>query len=473
MGQPPGRTHAIVIGGSIAGLFAARVLSEFFDRVTILDRDELEDAPVQRKGVPQGPQIHAILTPSYEAVKELFPGLLDELLADGASAYDSGTGMVVKLNGCWIKPGRCDLYQIDCTRPFYEAKIRSRVRSLSNVVLLPRKTVRALIPGERGAIVGVECEDLGINEHCRIDGDFVVDASGRATHAPRWLDALGYGLPATDEVKVDMTYVGALYRPAPDFRPRAKMHVIHPNPPAGWHGGSLQPVEGGMWRVSQWGMFGDRPVLDDASFLEFSQTLASKEIHAFLCDAQRVSDLKSMGVPASQWHRYDRMKRFPPNFCSIGDAVSSVNPIYGQGMTKAAIHAMHLRELFRDGLATARIAERMRQDLPAVVEKLAWMITVYGDLVYPQAVGRRPADFRFVTWYTRCIAELASTDLGARKAYQSAVYLMGGMYSLFRPNTFLKVLAYAARRPFVPLERRVNTGPMPQFDGSGPLSVRR
>jgi flavin-dependent dehydrogenase len=464
MSPAPRWPDAIVIGGSVAGLLAARVLSEFFERVTILDRDDLAHGPMPRKGVPQGPQAHVILTRSYEAIQELFPGLVDELVAEGASVYDSGTQMAAMLNGCWLKPGKCDLDIVDCTRPFYEAKIRERVRGLPNVTLLARKAVRSLTTDQRGAIAGVQSEDLVTGEKGRFDGDLVIDASGRGTHAPSWLEALGYGIPTTNEVRVDLGYASALYQPGPSFQPRARLHVIYPDPPTSWRGAALHPVEGGTWQLSLWGMFGDHPPLDDGGFVEFARTLASREVHDFLRDARRVTDFKRMGVPANRWHRYDRMRRFPRNFLSIGDAVGSVNPIYGQGMTKAAIHAMHLRDLLREGPSPAKVAERMRRDIPALVEKQAWMTTVYGDLVYPQAVGSRPADFRFVTWYTRCVAELASTDLEARKTYHRALVFKSGMYSLFRPRITAKVIGYAARRPFVPRERRVNTGPMPVFE---------
>jgi 2-polyprenyl-6-methoxyphenol hydroxylase-like FAD-dependent oxidoreductase len=466
--MPPGLRldHAVVIGGSVAGLLAARVLSEYCERVTLLDRDELDDTLDPRKGVPQAPQTHVVLTKSYEALQELFPGLVDELVAEGASVYDSGVHMAAKLNGCWVKPGKCDLFYVDCTRRFYEASIRKRVSALPNVTILARTAVRAVTADATGAVTGVECQDVGRGSRSKLAAELIVDAAGRASHAPRWLEALGYGLPVTEEVKIDLGYVGALYQPppAPAFAPRAKLHVIYPDPPSSWRGGLLHPVEGGVWQLSQWGLFGDHPPLDDAGFAAYSQTLASPEISSFLRHARRVSEFRRMGVPVNRWQRYDRMRRFPRSFFSIGDAVSSVNPIYGQGMTKAAIHAMHLRKLLRSSQSAAAVAERMRRDLPALVEKQAWMTTVYGDLVYPQAVGRRPADFRFVTWYTRCIAELGSTHLDVRKSYQRALTLHGGMYSLFRPSVFAKAMAYAARRPFVPLEQRVNTGPMPVAD---------
>jgi len=453
--------HAVVVGGSIAGLLAARVLSDHCERVTVLDRDELGVELRPRKAVPQAPQTHVILTRSYQALQELFPGLIDEFVAAGASVYDSGTQMAAILNGCWVKPGPCGLHYVDCTRTFYEASLRRRVSQLQNVSLLAGRLVRSLVANSSGVVVGVSCEEDGTGSASTVEADLIVDASGRASHAPRWLETLGYGLPKTEEVRIDLAYVGALYEAPASYRPRAKLHVIYPDPPKSWHGGLLQPVEGGLWQLSQWGLFGDHPPLDDAGFVAFSQTLASQEVFAFLCEARRVDDFKKMNVPFNRWHRYDRMARFPKSFCSVGDAVSSVNPVYGQGMTKAAIHAMHLRKLLGECQSAAEVADRIRSDLPSLVEKQAWMTTVYGDLTYPQAVGERPADFRFVTWYTRCVAELASTNLEVRKSYQRALILQSGIYSLFRPKIFAKAMAYAARRPFVPLQKRVNTGPMP------------
>jgi 2-polyprenyl-6-methoxyphenol hydroxylase-like FAD-dependent oxidoreductase len=455
--------HAIVIGGSIAGLLAARVLSDFFELVTVFERDDIGDQPCPRKGVPQGHQVHVILPRSQAAIQELFPGLLEEMVADGATIYDSGIGLAWIQNGCWFKPGFCDMPFVDCTRPFYETKVHRRVRALPNVAVRTRQFVHSIVPGENGAIVGVECENLNTAERQRIDGDLVVDASGRATHAPRWLDALGFGAPPTEEVRIDLSYVGALYEAPPDFRPAARLQALYPDPPVSWHGGLLQGVEGNRWKVAQWGLFGNHAPLDDAGFMEFSRSLASRELHDFLGVAQRVSGFRRIKIPLSRWYRYDRMRHFPGNFCIIGDAVSSLNPIYAQGMTKAAIHVMYLRDLLRRrvGSGTTTITELLRTSIPAVIERQAWMTTVYGDLVYPQARGRRPSNFRFLTWYIRRIAELASTDLAARKAYQRAVFFEDRMYGLFRPRIFAKAMVYAASRPFVPPAKRVHTGPMP------------
>src|SRR6266581_3325945 len=210
--------HAIVIGGGIAGLLAARVLSESFRRVSVLERDPLTDDSEPRKGVPQGHQIHAILTPSYEVIQELFPGLADEMAAEGATLYESGIGIAMMLNGCWAKPVACGLTYIACTRPFYEAKIRNRVRTLRNVTLYAQQRVDSLIAGGNGEVAGVLVENLITGVRERIDGDLVVDASGRATKTPRWLEALGFESPPVEEVEIGLRYVGAIYEAPPNFR---------------------------------------------------------------------------------------------------------------------------------------------------------------------------------------------------------------------------------------------------------------
>ena len=356
------------------------------------------------------------------------------------------------------------LTYIAATRPYYELKIRRRIQALPNVTVHTGRLVQSLAPSSNGGIAGVETEDVATGERQRIDGDLVVDASGRATKSPRWLEALGFGVTPVEEVEVDLAYVGALYEASPGFRPTACTYVIYPDAPRTWRGGLLQPVEGHRWKVTQWGMFGDRAPLEDNGFIEFSRSLVSGELHDFLREARRVTDFKAMKIPKNRWHRYDRMPRFPQNYCIVGDAVSSLNPIYGQGMTKAAIHAIHLRKLLQAHAgqpSPAEVATRLRLELPAAVERQAWMTTVYGDLVYPQAKGRRPPDFRFVTWYTRCVGELASIDIAARHAYQRALCFEDGMYTFFRPQIFAKVLAHAVRRRFIPRDKLVNIGPMP------------
>ena len=147
--------------------------------------------------------------------------------------------MAAILNGCWLKPGKCDLNQIGCTRPFYENRIRSRVLKLPNVELLPRTLVKSLTVRD-GVVASVECEASGTSETKQLTADLVVDASGRASHAPRWLEALGYGLPTTEEVRIELGYAGALYQAGPAFQPRAALYIIYPDPPKAWRGAGLR-----------------------------------------------------------------------------------------------------------------------------------------------------------------------------------------------------------------------------------------
>src|SRR5215467_15291853 len=80
--------HAIVVGGSVAGLLAARALSSSFARVTVFDRDSLPSSPAPRRGVPQSRQVHALLTRGAEGLEGLFPGFLDDMASAGVPGGD-------------------------------------------------------------------------------------------------------------------------------------------------------------------------------------------------------------------------------------------------------------------------------------------------------------------------------------------------------------------------------------------------
>ena len=84
------RDHAVVLGASMAGLLAARVLADFYRTVTIVERDVLPEVSSNRRGVPQGLQAHALIRRGSQILAELFPGVLDDLVADGVPVWDDG-----------------------------------------------------------------------------------------------------------------------------------------------------------------------------------------------------------------------------------------------------------------------------------------------------------------------------------------------------------------------------------------------
>ena len=131
MSQPAKRDHAIVMGASMAGLAFAKALTAGFDRVTIVDRDQLPDGTADRRGVPQGRHVHGLLPAGASALDELFPGLLAEMVANGAPTGDIAERARVFLNGHRLARGRVGREVVFASRPFIEAHVTHRAGSPS------------------------------------------------------------------------------------------------------------------------------------------------------------------------------------------------------------------------------------------------------------------------------------------------------------------------------------------------------
>ncbi|MGH7541795.1 MAG: FAD-dependent oxidoreductase, partial [Gemmatimonadota bacterium] len=135
------REHALVIGGSLAGLLAARVLSDHFDRVTIVERDPVRDRAETRKGQPQTRHLHGLLAQGLEILKRLFPGLEESLCEGGAIVADMGETIRWYQWGGYRIQFHSDLRGALMSRPFLEWQVRRRVLALPNVTLLDGRGV--------------------------------------------------------------------------------------------------------------------------------------------------------------------------------------------------------------------------------------------------------------------------------------------------------------------------------------------
>ena len=124
--------HAVVVGASMAGLLAARVLASSYAQVTLIDRDELPETPKHRRGVPHGRHLHALAARGQQALEELFPGLTAELVASGAPAGDLLAEARFYLSGHRLRQAPSGLVLLCASRPLLEGHVRARIRALSN-----------------------------------------------------------------------------------------------------------------------------------------------------------------------------------------------------------------------------------------------------------------------------------------------------------------------------------------------------
>lgn len=434
--------HAVVVGASMAGLLAARVLADGYDKVTVFERDSLPEEPVPRPSVPQGRHIHALLEAGRATLEDLFPGYCEELLSAGAVPSDFVSDNIIYDNGGILADGHEPLETLFATRPLIEQTVRDRVAALDSVTIrADHQFVDYRLNDERPAIDGVEIrgDDADRREY---DADLVVDATGRSSKTPKWLDRNGYPTPPVDEVEIDLAYsTVVVQRPTEDNR----VFFVTPDPPRA-RGAGIFPAEHGQWVVSAFGMHGDHPPTDPEGFRDFVASLPGLDI-AGLLDAQpwMSEEVAHYPLPSNRRVRYETLDRFPEGLVVTGDALASFNPIYGQGMSVAALEALQLHHTLADG-GTEAIGPRFFDRAESTVD-VPWNVAVGGDFAFAQTTGPKPRGTDLLNWYVGRLTRKAHTDGTLRDSLYRVFTMERQPESLFHPGVLWKVLRPAVFDP--------------------------
>ena len=403
--------HAVVLGASIAGMLAARVLADNFDTVTVVDRDVLGDAPDNRRGVPQGRHRHGLLLRGAQPLNELFPGFLDEIVTDGAACFDGSdlSRLYFCMNGhLGVRSGSSQKIRAYSTsRPFLEYHIRRRLRAMPNIAMLEAHDfVDVTTTAQRDRVTGVVTARHGGKGVSQLRADLVVDAIGRGARTPVMLERLGYGRPAEDKVTVHLKYSTQLLRLPPDAL-REMGFIVSPIPGRPRRL-ALALCEHGTYMLTVFGMAGDDRPDTFTEMLEFARAFAPPHAMAALESATPLAPPAQHRYPSSRWYRYDRAQRLPDGLLVVGDAVCSFNPIYAQGMTVAALEAMALRDCLSKG--TADLPRRFFRASAKPIRQ-AWQLAVAGDLALPEIEGAPPLPMRLMNTYVDRILTAAEYDI--------------------------------------------------------------
>jgi 2-polyprenyl-6-methoxyphenol hydroxylase-like FAD-dependent oxidoreductase len=436
--------RAVVLGGSMAGLLAARVLADAYGQVTVIDRDELPKTPMHRRGVPHGRHIHGLLARGQQALEELFPGFTAELVAQGVPTGDLLANGRLYLSGHRLRQARTGLLVLCASRPVLEGHVRARVRALSNLRFLDRCDIVGLATTPDGRrVTGARLlrRADGSAEQV-LDADLVVDATGRGSRTPVWLEALGYARPQKDQVRIGLGYATRTYRLPPDAL-GGDLAILQAATPQHPRTGAFQVLEGDRWMLTLGGILGDHPPTDPDGFLDFARSLQFPDIHQTVRDAEPLDDPVAFRFPASVRHRYERLDRFPDGFLVMGDAVSSYNPIYGQGMSVAALEALTLRRQLERGAAPQ--PRSFFRDIARVVD-VPWDIAAGGDLIFPGVQGRRSPKIRLVNAYIARLHAAAAHDASLASAFIRVAGLVAPPQSLLRPSVAVRVLRGSLHR---------------------------
>jgi 2-polyprenyl-6-methoxyphenol hydroxylase-like FAD-dependent oxidoreductase len=435
--------RAIVVGGSITGLLAARALSEHFSSVTLVERDRFPDGPCFRKGLPQMRHVHVLLKQGERVIAHYFPGLLPELIEGGAHLIDMGGDLRWFNFGNWKARCQSGMDFFCQSRGFFEWKIRQRVASLDGVRMLDECDVAGYTLDSTGRISGVKIHRAPGTED-RLDAELVVDASGRGSRTPQWLDQLGFGKPIETEVGVDVGYASRFYR-RPEKTPGDWTGLmIYPKPP-GTRLGVLFPVEDNRWMVTLVGWFGDHPPVDECGFLEFAASLPVPDLYRAIKDAEPVSPIASHRFPSNRRRHYERMQRFPEGLVVLGDALCSFNPIYGQGMTTGALgvrlldDSLHEQRRLGGSGTLVGFPHRFQRKIARVIDS-PWLLTTTEDFRSPRTVGRRAWWTAALCWYTGRIHRLTWSDRFTARRFLEVMHLTVGPAALFHPYIVFRAL---------------------------------
>jgi len=440
--HPP---HVVVVGASLAGLFAAAGASAAGCRVTLLERDDLPVSPVSRRGVPQGEQGHLLLQQGMVASEQLLPGLRQDFLDHGAAEVSTGRLPWLSDEG-WLPAGEHGFNMVCITRTLLEHLVRARVLALPRVALRSGVRVNGLERADGGWRVtmatsaSAETPDSA-RKAAMITADVVIDASGRSSRLPHWLNHLGVSPAAVTEVDAKVGYARRMYvSPNPP-----KPGVVVMTTPRQRQGCVILPVEDGRWLASAIGVDEHRPIRDVEAFEEHMRQLPATLPTELLSEMTPISDVAIYRQTSNVRHAYERIRDWPDDLLVVGDSLCAVNPTFGSGMSVAATQGVALRAAL-DARRPFRTKTTMRR--LAQVTRMPWtMATSQDRQLLPDPPPQRRHEVLFGQWIAE-VARLATKgDERSAMTMQRVAHLVASPLTLLHPALFVTAALDRRRLP--------------------------
>jgi len=419
--------RAVVIGAGLGGLSVAGVLAPHFERVDVLERDELAASVASRPGTPQDRHPHALLAGGLQALGELFSGFEQDLARAGAVPVSIPKDLRYERPDVGVLPNPDFGIPVFCaSRPLIEFVLQRRVEAIANIALCPTCRVTEIVAAPDATVRGVRLQARAGRMES-LDADLVVDATGRGTLTLALLDTLGWARPDITEVGVDISYATAVVKVPADAPLDWKAAVTHPAPPTvPWHA-IILPMEGGHW-MALIATHGSAPRVETwEAFLETLRLVITPTIRDALLHAEPPESIGHFGFPASLWRHFERLPRLPHGILPVGDALCRFNPIYGQGMSAAAKQARLLQDVLSsaaagpDPIAAAQAGFMARV---ASVLQTPWNMSTSGDFAFPGTRGERPEKFEEGRQFEAALFRAAVADPVVHRAVMEVGHLL-------------------------------------------------
>lgn len=433
-----------MIGASITGLLAARVLADYYDQVTVLERDTFPPPGENRKGVPQGKHIHVLLPRGQQGIEALCPGFTEDLLSQGVVQSDIDDVRWCMEDG-YANPEPAGLVILGVTRPLLEATLRSHVVALPNITIIENCDVLGpTATADKQQITGLQVVRRSEGKEAQtMAADLVIDASGRGSRTPAWLQELGYEAPEEEVVRVGITYATRLYRRRLD-QLNGMSGVMIPATARVPRGGALAAQEGDRWMLTLFGYFEHQPPRDEAGYLAYAKSLVAPDIYNWMQEVEPISDIQVTKFPANQRRHYEGLSRFPGGFLVMGDAVCSFNPIYAQGISVSVMQAAVLQQCLAEG--DERSAGRFFQASAKVIDT-PWMMAIGGDLQIPAVEGARTVQSKLMNWYIGKIQRACQNEAALFSTFQRVAALLAPPQSIMHPRVIWQTIRGNLRPP--------------------------
>lgn len=444
----PQRRHAVVVGGSLAGLLSARVLLDHFEEVTLLERDAFPDEPASRPGVAQGRHLHVLWDHGRGLINGLLPGVEAAMLARGAPDLRLPADFLWLTSGGWRR--RFDTARmLTFSRGLLDWAVRGELFGEPRLAVRTGVEVTGLTGNsghsENKTVTGVRYRERGDASRTeeRMPADLVVDATGRGSHAPEWLVELGRPLPRETKIDPLLGYASRYYAIPPGFDPGWRALYIQAGPPHAKRTGGLFPQEGGRWICSLSGAGGDYPPTDEKGYLEYARGLRDPVLYEAVKDAEPLTPVVSFRRTANHRRHYERIRSWPEGFAAVGDSVCAFNPIYGQGITVAAAGALELGRMLREGRTTRWFQKRVKR-----AGEGAWLISTGEDRRYAETQGPPVLPHtRVINAYVGLAVRAANVDPESCADMLDVLGLARPPASLLRPASLARVMAARAKPP--------------------------